>query len=77
MKYHYVFRLTSKLFIGLTEMNMFGLFKSHETITGDDKYKEVTISDWTEGGADAVKAIKGASIIALNPPTSLNAFLKS
>ena len=45
-------------------------------VTGDDKYKEEIILDSTEGEADAVSAINGASIIALSPPISLNDFLK-
>ena len=56
---------------------MLGLFRSQETITGDDKYKAEIISVCTEGGADAVSAINGTSTSARNPPISLNALLKS
>ena len=45
-------------------------------VTGDDKYSEEIILDSTEGEADAVRPINGASIIALRPPISLNDFLK-
>ena len=68
--------LTFKLFILLTEIKMLGLSRSQDMVTGDDKYKEEIILDSTEGEADAVRAINGAFIIALNPPISLNDFLK-
>ena len=68
--------LTFKLFIWLTEIKMLGLSRSQDMVTGDDKYREEIILDSTEGEADAVRAINGASIIALRPPISLNDFLK-
>ena len=52
----------------LTEKNIFGLLRSQETITGEDRYKEEIILDSTEGEADAVSAINGASIIVLLTP---------
>lgn len=56
---------------------MFFLLISLDTITGSLKNRDEIISDCTSGGADAVRAMNGASMSARNPPTSLNAFLKS
>lgn len=69
-----IIELTFKLLIWLTEKKM-GLSRSQDMVTGDDKYKEI-ILDSTEGEADAVRAINGASITALRPPISWNDFLK-
>ena len=67
--------LTFKLFIWLTEKKMLGLSRSQDMVTGDDdKYREIILHS-TEGDADAVRAINGASIIALSP-ISLKDFLK-
>ena len=45
-------------------------------VTGEDKYREEIILDSTAGEAEAVRAMNGASIIALSPPTCWNDFLK-
>ena len=50
--------------------------QSIEITRNNDKYKEEIIFDSTEGEADAVSAINGASVIAVSPPNSSNALLK-
>ena len=68
--------LTSKLLIGLADMKMFFLSRLQDTIAGSVRYKELTMSACTAGGADAVNAMKGAFISARRLPISLNASLK-
>lgn len=48
---------------------MLGLSSGWLTNTGSCICKEVSISAWTCGGADAVRAIKGAFDKARNPPS--------
>ena len=60
----------------MTERKIFGLLRSQDTTTGDDRYREDIILASMDGGADAVSAINGASISALSPPISLKDFLK-
>ena len=61
----------------LEEKNIFFLSRSPDTTTGSTRFSEVMMSTLTVDGADPVRAIKGASIKALNPPISLKDFLKS
>ena len=56
---------------------MLHLSRSQDIVTGDNKYKEEIVLDSTEGEADAVRAINGASIIAFSPPISWNDFTKT
>ena len=69
-------KLTFKLFMWLTEKKMLGLSRSQDMVTGEDKYREEIILDSTAGEAEAVRAMNGASIIALSPPSCWNDFLK-
>ena len=50
---------TFTLLMGLADMKMFLLSRSRDTTTGSTKNSEEEISALTEGGADAVRAIKG------------------
>ena len=63
--------------MGLADMKMFFLSRSRDTITGLIKYKDEKISDLIEGGAEAVRAIKGTSISARSPPSDLKDVRKS
>ena len=59
------------------EKKILGLLRSHETTCGSFKSRLSIISDMIQAGAEAVKAINGVSISALNLPINLNAFRKS
>lgn len=63
--------------MGLADKKILDLSSELDTITGSFKCKDSMIFDCTSAGADAVNAIKGASVNALRPPSLSNAVLKS
>ena len=63
--------------MGLADTKMFLRLRSWDTITGSTRKSDADISDLTEGGADAVNAMNGASDRARRPPKSLKDLRKS
>ena len=55
---------------------MFGLFKLNSVVTGSCRQRDCAISLVNAGGAEAVSAIKGASVSALMLPRLRNASRK-
>ena len=62
--------------MGLADKKMLALSSDWDTI-GSFKSRDSIIFDCVLAGADAVNAIKGASVNALTPPSLSNAILKS
>jgi hypothetical protein len=63
--------------MGLADKKMLALSSEYDTIIGSFKCRDSMIFDCVSAGADAVNAIKGASVNALRPPSLSNAVLKS